>query len=187
MEREKIAGIVQEERVKTIHLLDVLTNAQIRVSVEIASRIIRPMVSEEQWKLFLNFVKTEPYLHRAHVLASGPVIFLEALHFFEIYKTIERSYLLILDERDCIPDELKQGAEREEVVRGICALSVVREIECEKCDDNDVLPLSFEDANELVERIRYIQCVFADPVLVNEFVDEVGMAYRVIAECLNNS
>ncbi len=190
MERAEIVKIVEEERMKNGDSDDALMSTQVRLSVEIASRVIKPVVSKEQWELFLRFVKIEPYLHRIFIFSDGPVVSIELNQFFEIYETIEKAYLLILDERDHVPDALKQGEQREKIVQGACAISVrrdmMRETIIEECGGDGTFTFSIEEAKETVDRMRWIQTAFAGKVLVDTFVREADETSDIMWGYLRN-
>ena len=190
MERMEILKIVVEERMRNGDSDEALMRTQVRLSVEVASRIIRPAVSKEQWELFLKFVKIEPYLHRIFIFSDGPVVSIELNQFFEIYEIIEKAYLLILNEHDYIPDATKQGEKREEIVQGVCAISVsrdtMRDTMMEECGGDGMFTFSIEEAKEAVDRIRWIQTAFAGNTLVDTFVREADEASDIMWGYLRN-
>ena len=186
MREADVVRIVKEEWNGVGSLIDASTRIQIRVATEILARLVRPSVSDEQWKLFLDFAQVEPALRSCFKISEVEVVLIELPKFLDALHALEKAYQFLLDGFEQTSDHFRETWSKDELLKTMCTFSVKHDKIIDDRKEANIVAVHPAYAVRIVNYIRWAQIGFAGDGPVNDYTEEMNGALLVMRDNLKD-
>lgn len=184
MQIMEVLKIFTEERVRNKSLVDAIVETRIRLSTEVALRMIRPLISQEHWEIFLELVRGEAFWLRVFQYREGSTLAVDINKLSSAYKVIERAYESLLDEYANTSEYFQSAWPRDVLLEMACTIAVARETAIDELMSADTTEFYKNRAKHFVDIIHWAQVGFAGEIVMSEYSQEVNNALAVVRSLL---
>lgn len=180
MNEEGVVRIIREELEKNSNRGEATMQIEIRILTEVVSRIVRPAISEKLWEFFIKLTQTEPLLYTVYECDDGSTAALKSPHFFDLLKTLEKVFLLLINEFERTSEYFKAHWTKETLLEMMCAVSLLhdRALENHMNEENVLFPC--EDARLLLDYIKCAEVGLVGVTLLRACVEEARIPLTIM-------
>lgn len=180
MNEEGVVRIMREELEKNSNRGEAVTQIEIRILTEVASRIVRPTISEGLWELFIKFTQTEPLLYAEYQCDEGSTAALKFSHFLDLMKALENTYLILSNGWESTSEYFKEHWSKETLLEMMCSVSLLhdRALEGHTNEENVLFPC--EDARLLLDYIKCAEVGLAGVMLLRACVEDARIPLTIM-------